>query len=69
MKKNTQEQSAGPRYLRTLAVMGLLVFAILLAPLGQGVGLSAGQGMIQATGSGAADALAAHEVERLLNRR
>lgn len=56
------------------AVLGLLVLAMFFAPLGQGVGLSAGQGVTKdpqdavARPAAEANALAMREVERLAAR-
>lgn len=65
--KTIQAKAVRVANLRTIAILGLLVVAMLFAPLGQGVGLSAGQGPLPATDPGvAANALAAQEVERLV---
>lgn len=67
MKKNLQAETARPSRLRVVALLGLMVLIMLFAPLGQGVGLSAGQGQVSAAApSVAANALAAREVERIL---
>ena len=71
MKKNTQLRSTSfssvPASLRSAAVLGLFVLAMLFAPLGRGMGLSAGQGLVQESGpSAAANALAASEVQGIV---
>lgn len=56
--------------LRTLALLGLMVLGILFAPLGQGVGLSAGQELYASDSPLiAASAMASTEVQRLIDRR
>lgn len=66
MKKSTQARPAIYLSARNLAVLGLLILGLLFAPLGQGLGLSAGQGLDQAAGpSAVANALASREVEKL----
>ena len=71
MKKNTQLRSTSlfnvPAGLRSAVVLGLFVLAMLFAPLGRGMGLSAGQGFVQESGpSAAANALAASEVQGIV---
>lgn len=57
------------RGLRSTALLGLLVLVLLFAPLGQGMGLSAGQGAVRESGpSAAANALAASEVEGIVRQ-
>ena len=73
MKKITQAHSTtlqdASRGFRSAILLGLFVLALLFAPLGQGMGLSAGQGAAQGSGlSAAADALAASEVEGIVRR-
>ena len=66
MKQGGHTESLLVAKLRAAAILALMVFVMLFAPLGQG-GLSAGQGSALSENSGAAaNALAAREVERLV---
>ncbi|MCG2841197.1 hypothetical protein L6Q21_09415 [Sandaracinobacter sp. RS1-74] len=52
-----------------VAIFGLLVAVLLFAPLGQGVGLSAGQGALEQVNQHlAANSIASAEVGRLITR-
>lgn len=52
-----------------VALFGLLVLLLLFAPLGQGVGLSAGQGALEQVNQHlTANSIASAEVERLITR-
>ncbi len=69
MTENAQTKTSRFAKLRVVAVLGLLVLVLLFAPLGQGVGLSAGQGPVSASDPAAAvNDLAAAEVEQLAAR-
>jgi hypothetical protein len=73
MAEQAEKRSALGSRLRISGALALLVAVMLFAPIGQGVGLSAGQGVSTAgLGAGAAadaaNGLAAQEVERLVAR-